>query len=238
MVNIAICDDELIYLEQLEQTILQTAEKLDVPVTITRYTNGFELLKYQTYHQLFFLDIEMPEVTGFYLANQLMKNEQAKVVMVSNYQNKVFEAFKYNVFRFIPKPTSLEAIEEVLTSYEADLKKSFVLVYSPFHQVKIRMKYEDIEYIEAFAKKVSIIGSSKEELYEHKQNMQWWLTEFAPFSDFYQVHRSFIVNFAKVQKIDANFCYMNNGQKVPIAQRKRKAVQEQFEAHILKKMSE
>ena len=178
----------------------------------------------------------MPDVTGFYIAEKLMKNEQAKVVLVTNHRSKVFDAFKYNVFRFIPKPIEAQKIAEVLTSYDAELEKAFVLVYNAFLNARFRLKYEDIEYVEAFDKKVSI--SAKNELYEHRGNMKWWLNELDLSLAFYQVHRSYIVNFAKVKRVDASYCHMSNGQKVPIAIRKRKKVIAQFEAYIMRKMSE
>ena len=236
MINIAICDDERIFLEQLEKTIRFVAKELRLVVIVTQYSHGLELLKHQKKHQLFFLDIDMPDVTGFYISEKLMKNEQAKVVLVTNHRSKVFDAFKYNVFRFIPKPIEAQKISEVLTSYDAELEKAFVLVYNAFLNARFRLKYEDIEYVEAFDKKVSI--SAKNELYEHRGNMKWWLNELDLSLAFYQVHRSYIVNFAKVKRVDASYCHMSNGQKVPIAIRKRKKVIAQFEAYIMRKMSE
>ena len=94
MINIAICDDERIFLEQLEKTIRFVAKELRLVVIVTQYSHGLELLKHQKKHQLFFLDIDMPDVTGFYIAEKLMKNEQAKVVLVTNHRSKVFDAFK------------------------------------------------------------------------------------------------------------------------------------------------
>ena len=110
---------------------------------------------------------------------------------MTNHRSKVFDAFKYNVFRFIPKPIEAQKIAEVLTSYDAELEKAFVLVYNAFLDARLRLKYEDIEYVEAFDKKVSI--SAKNELYEHRGNMKWWLNELDLSLAFYQVHRSYIV---------------------------------------------
>lgn len=109
-------------------------------------------------------------------------------------------------------------------------------LFNAFLNARFRLKYEDIEYVEAFDKKVSI--SAKNELYEHRGNMKWWLNELDLSLAFYQVHRSYIVNFAKVKRVDASYCHMSNGQKVPIAIRKRKKVIAQFEAYIMRKMSE
>ncbi len=55
MINIAICDDERIFLEQLEKTIRFVAKKLRLVVMVTQYSHGLELLKHQKKHQLFFL---------------------------------------------------------------------------------------------------------------------------------------------------------------------------------------
>ena len=54
MINIAICDDERIFLEQLEKTVRFVAKELRLVVMVTQYSHGLELLKHQKKHQLFF----------------------------------------------------------------------------------------------------------------------------------------------------------------------------------------
>ncbi|GAB2022532.1 two-component system response regulator RgbR [Pseudolactococcus yaeyamensis] len=236
MIKIAICDDEPIFLEALEKVVLLTTQKMDLEVEVVCYTDGYELLEHQKKYALFFLDIDMPKINGFELAEKLLKNKHAKVVMVTSYEERVFEAFRYQVFRFIPKPAQLADVAEVLESYEKELAKSHMMLYNPEQDAMVRVKIEDFEYIESVNKKVSIIVGKQ--FYHHNKSMKWWLDLFDTSLDFLQIERSFLVNLAKVKRIVQNDCHMENGQKLPIAVRRRKEVKDQFEAYLFRKMSE
>lgn len=51
--------------------------------------------------------IDMPKINGFDLVRRInsipLKTNQYSVIYISNYENLVFESFKYSPFRFVRK---------------------------------------------------------------------------------------------------------------------------------------
>ena len=75
------------------------------------------------------LDIDMPIINGFNLAervsNNLLSQENATIIYITTYENLVYEAFKYSPLRFIRKN---RINEELLEAIQAFLKKSNLMV--------------------------------------------------------------------------------------------------------------
>ena len=103
--TIAICDDDEIFLSRLEKQIRAELQQLNVVGEIVSYTDSEKLLETKLHQtEIFFLDIDMPEVTGMELAAKLEEqNPQAIVIFISNHEEAVFEAIHYKKFRFIRK---------------------------------------------------------------------------------------------------------------------------------------
>ena len=92
--TIAICDDDEIFLSRLEKQIRAELQQLNVVGEIVSYTDSEKLLETKLHQtEIFFLDIDMPEVTGMELAAKLEEqNPQAIVIFISNHEEAVFEA--------------------------------------------------------------------------------------------------------------------------------------------------
>ena len=77
--TIAICDDDEIFLSRLEKQIRAELQQLNVVGEIVSYTDSEKLLETKLHQtEIFFLDIDMPEVTGMELAAKLEEqNPQA-----------------------------------------------------------------------------------------------------------------------------------------------------------------
>ena len=82
--TIAICDDDEIFLSRLEKQIRAELQQLNVVGEIVSYTDSEKLLETKLHQtEIFFLDIDMPEVTGMELAAKLEEqNPQAIVIFI------------------------------------------------------------------------------------------------------------------------------------------------------------
>lgn len=72
MLKIAICDDNSCFLDIFEKYVKVSFEKYSVGFSIYKYTTGTVLLDRHKSapFDLIFLDIDMPEMTGFDVAEQ------------------------------------------------------------------------------------------------------------------------------------------------------------------------
>ncbi|MGV3465582.1 MAG: response regulator [Heyndrickxia sp.] len=106
-------DDEKLALDYLEHQLLKAA---DVQI-VGKYTNPLigkeRVLKEEV--DIVFLDIQLPEVNGIELAEQiLLHNPKANIVFITAYDRYAIEAFELNALDYILKPVSPERLVKTI----------------------------------------------------------------------------------------------------------------------------
>jgi DNA-binding LytR/AlgR family response regulator len=223
MLNIAVCDDERLYIDNLGEIILSFTQQNSMLVNIEKFDDGIELISSGIKFDLIFLDIEMKKSNGIEIAERIREvDSNVPIVYVTSYSDYWRRAYKVHAFDFILKPFNSEEIFKVLSDFIA-LKKT-----SNVKTVELTTEYgteiqpiNEIYYFILLAKrKIQIVTISKD--YIVREN----LTDiFNKLDDdcFYMTHRSCIVNMNYVQTIKKNDgILMTNGDWVPLAQKKQK----------------
>jgi len=156
---------------------------------------------------LIFLDINMPELTGFDLLKSL--RHSPKVIVTSAHEKYALEGYELNVSDYLLKPFSLErflqAIQKVLdplqpTSTTARPEKSlsfFLKGDKKTHQIHA----EDILLIEAYGNYTKVFLAQKMIVIHEKISS---FEELLPHAKFLRVHKSFIVAGNKINLIEGN----------------------------------
>ena len=223
MLNIAVCDDERLYIDNLGEIILSFTQQNSMSVNIEKFDDGIELISSGIKFDLIFLDIEMKKSNGIEITERIREvDSNVPIVYVTSYSDYWRRAYKVHAFDFILKPFNSEEIFKVLSDFIA-LKKD-----SNIKTVKLTTEYgteiqpiNEIYYFIVLAKKKIQIITAKSD-YIVKEN----LTDiFNKLDDdcFYITHRSCIVNMNYVQTIKKNDgILMTNGDWVPLAQKKQK----------------
>lgn len=89
--TIAICDDDEIFLSRLEKQIRAELQQLNVVGEIVSYTDSEKLLETKLHQtEIFFLDIDMPEVTGMELAAKLEEQNPQAIVILSAIMRRLY----------------------------------------------------------------------------------------------------------------------------------------------------
>lgn len=223
MLNIAVCDDERLYIDNLGEIILSFTQQNSMLVNIEKFDDGIELISSGIKFDLIFLDIEMKKSNGIEIAERIREvDSNVPIVYVTSYSDYWRRAYKVHAFDFILKPFNSEEIFKVLSDFIA-LKKT-----SNVKTVELTTEYgteiqpiNEIYYFILLAKrKIQIVTISKD--YIVREN----LTDiFNKLDDdcFYMTHRSCIVNMNYVQTIKKNDgILMTNGDWVPLSQKKQK----------------
>ncbi|WP_440122576.1 LytR/AlgR family response regulator transcription factor [Tenacibaculum sp. Ill] len=197
-ITCVIVDDEPIAREILESFIDKTPN-LEL---ISSCKNAMEALQVaQTENiDLFFLDINMPEITGLSLAKII--NNKSQIIFTTAYRDYAVDGFNLSVIDYLLKPISfdrfLQAIQKVTNnnmkiSIENDNKKDFMFVRADRKMVKINFK--DILYIESLGDYVKVFTNNDTVITrETISNFQTTL----PSDCFIRVHRSYIVSISKI----------------------------------------
>ncbi|AEV33362.1 response regulator of the LytR/AlgR family [Owenweeksia hongkongensis DSM 17368] len=179
---------------------------------------------------LVFLDIEMPEMTGFELLNSYKNIPQ--VVLVTSNKDHAFEAFRYDVTDFISKPIDHsrfeQAVERVLRysqSMPQRVEEHNLVIKSDGVLVKINAG--DIDYVEAMGDYIKVVLADSN--YVVHSTMKAFITQLP--DAFLRVHKSYIVNLDKVLEIDDSYLvgeYFN----LPVSRSYKNDVKTKFKEYL------
>ena len=152
MLQIAICDDNRADGKMMKTLLSESLQIMGEPGCCHTFQNG-KALEYEVEDgqdfDLLFLDIELGDEDGFLLAKRLQSSLPASLlIFVSSYEKYVYDSFKLQPFRFLPKRCLTQMLSETLSAAVAELKRRenrFLLVENGQGAEKIPL--EAITYI-------------------------------------------------------------------------------------------
>lgn len=219
MTKYCIIDDEPI----AHRVIEGYCEKLPYLEKVGNCYNAFEAMQLlnQTQVDLIFLDINMPELTGFELLKS-MPNPPATIV-TSAHKEFALEGYELDISDYLLKPFSfarfLKAMNKTIgvkmpappaPSAEQGNTHFFIKGDKKIHQIQ----FEDILFVEAYGN-YSKIYLREEMILSHEKISA--LEESLPADEFLRVHKSFIVATKKIKTIEGNRISIEE-HKIPIGQ--------------------
>ena len=188
---------------------------------VDEFTNAIQAIKYLNQNQvdLIFLDIHMPDFTGFDFI-QTIKNPPA-IILVTSDKNFAIEAFEYDcIVDYLVKPITEERFAKAFEKVEK--KKNNILAEtapSALHQTEkqpedtseefyvnidrrlIKIDIASINVVEAKGDYILIKTESKN--YTVHSTLKK-IEEKLPASLFLKVHRTYIINIKKIVDIEDN----------------------------------
>lgn len=212
-------DDEPLALDVIESHLSHFPE-LELAGRCANAIQAAEILKHKEI-DLLFLDIQMPEITGINFFKSLEKKPM--VIFTTAYGEYAVEGFELEAIDYLLKPIALErftkAVEKAKEFYA--LKNSGEIesstmddehIFVKSNQKLVRINYNDILYVEAFADYVKIFTPERRIVtLQTMKNMEAKL----PSDKFCRVHRSFILAMKHVQAFSSTEVEVN-GRKIPI----------------------
>lgn len=169
---------------------------------------------------LLLLDIEMPGISGIELVKGL-GDKRPLIIFISAKKDYAATAFDLNVVDFIAKPVTpdrfLMAINRAKEIY--NLSNLFVgnnaddFVFIRDSGLIRRIKLDDINHLEAQGDYVKIFMGEK--TYSVHSSLKS-IEDKLPVKNFLRVHRSFIINIAKIDTIEGNTLIIHK-QFVPVS---------------------
>ena len=175
---------------------------------------------------LLFLDVEMPLLSGIELLGTLQ--HPPMVVLITSSKDYAVQAFEHAVVDYLVKPVSYarflqaaqKARERADSQADASLEATETAVPdADFTFVKVdnklvRVNFDEVRYVEALGDYVHIVtGQSKLIVYSTMKAAEGKF----PSGRFLRVHRSFIVNFDRIQALEDNSVLVE-GKLIPVGQ--------------------
>ena len=214
---VAICDDEMVFREELRSVLVAYKAERRLHIDIYLYSSGEALLSTSKAFDMVFLDYQMPGMDGMEVARELRRrNLTCSIVFVTSYPEFVFEAFEVQPYRFLCKPVAAEQIKTLMTGFIREQKRlAPITVMVDGEQVVIQSK--DILYVEGDGK-YCIIRTMKETYNSSKTLAQ--VHALLPQHCFYRSHKSFVLNLYSIHSFEQGVVKLTNGEIARIGRSK------------------
>jgi two-component system, LytTR family, response regulator LytT len=219
MMHIAIVEDEAIVarrLERMVRNIIGTDTTIDIAPTVPL---ALDLLRNRTL-DLLFLDLNLNGRDGFSLLEEAAA-AKFQTVVVSAHQEQALRAFDYGVTDFVAKPWSEErlrlAIDRVARREPARAKTLVVRKGRELRSIGVA----SIAFVRG-ADDYSEIHLDDGTTHLHEKGLTA-LEALLP-ETFARVHRSYIVNVARVRALRGAELVLENDDVVPVGRRYREGV--------------
>lgn len=243
MLTIAICDDQQAFANQLQQEItsicaVQLPQQVDYQI-VPAFSSGQALLDALTRQtvDILFLDIEMPVMDGFTLANQLREQfPDMLLIFVSAYEDRVYNSFSYSPFWFLRKSHVEQELpvilQKAISRYLSDAES--MLFQTKDGETALRLK--DILYLEAEHNYYNIhcVSGSTYACRGALSSVEKKLEAY----DFCRIHSAYLVNMAQIRQIlSTNMVLMKNAAQLPIARPRLAAVKDTYADFIRRRVT-
>lgn len=113
MYRTVIIDDDILARRVLKRILEQNFKEIEILGEADSVNSGKTLIN-KVKPDLVFLDIEMPDGTGFNLIEELSEIN-FKLVFTTSYSDYAITAFKYSAFDYIVKPVLLENVKSTIS---------------------------------------------------------------------------------------------------------------------------
>ena len=211
--NCIVIDDDALSRRVIEEFITRT-DFLDLKYSFQNAVEAVGVFDQQSEDvDLIFLDIEMPEMDGIDFLNTL--NNLPQVIIVSSKEKYAIEAFDYDVTDYLLKPITYgrfyKAALKAKNIHESRTQQEIDEIFIKKNSALVRLKYDDILWIEALENYV-IINSNNAKFTIHFTMKS--IESQLPTNKFKRVHRSYIVNIRKIDKIEDNTIFIKNDEGI------------------------
>lgn len=221
MLRVIAVDDEPLALGQLEKYIAKVPF-LSLTAACPSAFEAREVLETNEVDAMF-LDINMPDLSGMDLVKTLKR--PPLVVFTTAYSEYAIEGFKVDAVDYLLKPFTLSefitSAEKLRSRFEmiqaagsgTTLSDDFVFFKADYKIIKVEIS--DIVYVEGMSEYLKIYLSG-EQMPKVVLMSFSKLLEKLPASRFVRVHRSYVINLAKVSEVSSGMILMSTGKRIPI----------------------
>lgn len=240
--NILIVDDEesaRINLRNKLASFAQQIINIDEANGVQSALNRFQKNEYD----LIFLDIQMPDGTGFDFLEQ-SGNNHSLVAFTTAHNDFALKAFEFAAIGYLLKPIDNEKLAQVMR-HASQLKKNYSSQYKllvesyktkqirklviPNHEGFLISEISDVLYVKSDGNYSEFYFKNEDKSIISSKTLKEYSSILEP-EGFFRVHQSYLINlgFAKEYKKNYNEVILIDGTRIPVARQKRSIFQSIF----------
>lgn len=207
MINIAICDDNVVFMNNFQGILERCLRKHTSDFKITSISNGNLLLAKHKEDEfnIIFLDIDMPNITGFDVARELREqSSRCFIIFITNHSELVYESMDFQPFNFIRKNCSIsveESTDNIVKKLIRHMKQNEKIILEDDISGRNAVYIKDIVYIESDKHYVNYHVLNKSMPIKMRGNISDIAKDFSSY-DFIRIHKRYILNLRFLSDID------------------------------------
>lgn len=229
-VKCVIIDDEPLAIHVIENH-LKNFDHVEIVATFTNPLKAYGILE-QEKVDVIFLDINMPQMTGFSFIENL--NYKPIIVITTAYREYAVKSFELDVLDYLVKPIPLNRFLKTMnkiyqqiyisnSSSDANLQQD-PHIFLKVNKKLVKINLNDILYIESLKDYIKVITAIGDYVV-HKSLSA--ITEELPQSNFMRIHRSYTISINKVEALEGNSIEIAN-RRIPIGRNYIKLTKERI----------
>lgn len=238
MFSIAICDDDMVMGRHIEEEVQYLLKQKNLVYSKQLFSDS-KCLLYEiqdgTHFDLLLLDIEMPGLDGISLTNKVKEYlPNCLIIFITSHDKYVYDSFKVQPFRFIPKLFMKERLPEAIFDAIVWFEKNVCRFYQvenqrglekiPIGEIAYIWHREKYAYIERMNSQTTKVRKTLKQVYEE-----------LPQGDFVWLDRGCICNLAHIAKVSSGKVILTNNKNLQVSRERLTEVKGKIRSYWLDK---
>lgn len=218
MINIALIDDDVefhpVFCRYVEKFFREMGKLYELRLYDDPAAAVYDL-RNGKHWELYFLDIEMPEMDGFEVARKIREEApEAYLIYLTSHEELATKGYKFKAFDYIPKSLLAEEINSTLemfwTEYQRICNRTYPIVTNTRFE---QLEYDDIIYL--YREKNNTVFVLKDREVRIRKALKAVFDELAS-EGFMFTERGYVVNIEHIVRLVKKGIIVSNGEEVPI----------------------
>lgn len=243
MINVAVCDDNEVYLEKSVKFLKKEFSNYTNKFRIQKFTNGniFMNEHHNNPFDIVFLDIDMPDIDGFEIAKKLRElNDNCLIIFITIHSELVYDSFDFQPFHFVHKNVTegfTKRLKFVVEKIFNTIKQNEKIIINDRILGRHVVYLKDVMYIESNRHYAKYHINKQLETLEKRENISDLEEQLCDF-DFIRVHRKYLVNLNHIFNLDMNkdTVIFKQGFELPMSRNLKHSVDKQLTEFIRRKI--
>ncbi len=240
-IKIAVCDDDMFFIQKRLKLPLATALKeAGIFSNVDYFSNGNDLIReFENHHpyDIVILDIQMPTINGKDIAEKLRSlDSDFFLIFLTSYNYEIFNTIQYRIYAFISKDAEEKQIisefKRVFVQYLND-RPDYELfnIIDKNGKTEIKITVNSIAYFHCVNKKI-YLSTDRETFQINIRRFSDLIPKYAN-KGFFELCRGYLVNIAKVKYVKEKDVILDNGSVLPISRGRNKQLLTKMSEYIL-----
>ena len=229
-----LCDDNKSFVDDIAKRI-KTILSNDREVEIVKFTDGKSLILQwnKQFADVVFLDIDMPELDGFEVAEKLQSSKKnALIIFITSHEDKVYQSWKYQPFWFVRKSHMEDlnvVLPRLLIKIDMGHEKDGNFLNLQCDNSIVEININSMMYIESYKHNIIIHYKNDNQQVRCKiSNAEEQLLG----KNIIRVQKGFLVNCRFISKITSREVILTNGRKIHLSRDRISSVKDEFQRFL------